>query len=103
MRLIAILVLIAGVGLAGGSVYYMYGKFQEAQAQLERQPKVRTIPTVMIAVATEHLKFGQPVTEKSVRMVEWPKNAAPKNGFQKLEDLFVEGAEPAHRPAPHGA
>ncbi len=94
MRVIAIFVLLIGVCLAGGSVYYMYGKFQEAQAQLERQPKVRTIPTVMVAVATQDLKFGQPLTEKSVRMVEWPKNAAPKNGFQKLEDLFIKGSEP---------
>ena len=89
MRLLAILVLLAGVGLAGGSVYYMYGKFQEAQAQLNMKPKVRTIPTVMVAVAAEDLRFGQPVTRKSVRMVEWPKNA-----FQKLDDLFVEGAPP---------
>ena len=90
MRIIAILVLLAGVALAGGSVYYMYGKFQEAQAQLNERPKVRTIPTVKVAVATQHLRFGEPITEKSVKMIEWPKNAAPKNGFQKLDDLFVK-------------
>ncbi|TYO88216.1 Flp pilus assembly protein CpaB [Oceanicella actignis] len=94
MRMIAILVLLAGFALAGGSVYYMYGMFKQAQAQLAQQPKIRTIPTVKIAVAAKDLRYGEPLTEKSVRMVEWPKNAAPANGFQRLEDLFVKGGEP---------
>lgn len=92
MRLLALLVLIAGLFLSGGAVFYMYGQFKSAEARLRNQgPKVIRVPTVQIAVASGSLRYGQPLSEKVVRLVEWPKEAMPENAFSSLDDLFKEG------------
>ena len=93
MRIFAILVLLLGAGLAGGAVFVMYGKFKEMELRASRAPKVRTIPLVKIAVAGKQLKYGEPITAEAVRLVDWPKNAAPENSFDTIDKLFVDGAK----------
>lgn len=92
MRLLALIVLIAGLFLSGGAVFYMYGQFKQAEARLrDRGPQVIRVPTVQIAVANGSLRYGQSLDKKAVRLVEWPEDAMPENSFSSLDDLFTEG------------
>jgi pilus assembly protein CpaB len=93
MRIIAILALILGVVLAGGAVKFMYGKFKEMEALAKTRPEAEPIPTVMIAVAKEDLRFGKKITKESVQLIAWPAEAAPKNAFNTIEDVFKEESQ----------
>ncbi len=93
MRIFAILALIIGVVLAGGAVKYMYGEFNKMRAELAGRPQYEPIPTVMVAVANEELRYGMKIGKDSVRLVEWPADAAPANAFNTIEDLFAPGVD----------
>lgn len=102
MRILAVIILIVGVGIAGGAVYFASGKYAEIEAALRQQaadaqsavkeeaPKIDTVP---VAVATKSLRYGQVLTPKSVKFVDFPKDSAPENGFTSEEALFGEGEE----------
>lgn len=91
MRVLALIVLVAGLFLSGGAVFYMYGQFKSAEARLRNQgPKVIRVATVPIAVANGPLRYGQTLDKENVRLVDWPKDSLPENTFSTLEDLFVE-------------
>jgi len=94
MRIFAILALIAGVFLAGGAVYYMYGQFQIAEMRLRnQQPEVVKVPTTTIVIAKRPLKYGSRVTAEDVKAIEWPKDHAPDNAFNEVEELFSPQGE----------
>ena len=95
MRLVAVFVLIAGLGLAAGASWYVYAKVQAAEARLngvqEPQAPIRLIE---LAVVQEDLRFGQQLKPEHIKMVSWPRASAPINGFARMEDLFGDGSEP---------
>lgn len=102
MRVIAILILIFGVALAGGAVFFASERYAEIEAALARQaaearaaapaPEAKTAPVV---VAARALRYGETLGPDSVRVVPFPLEGAPENGFATLEDLLGgEGAEP---------
>ncbi len=93
MRIFAILALVLGIVLAGGAVKYMYGEFSKMRALYDSRKEQEPIPTVMVAVAKEELRYGMKIGTDSVRLVEWPADAAPKNAFNTIEDLFVPGVD----------
>jgi pilus assembly protein CpaB len=95
MRAIFLLVLLLGVGLAGGAVYMANGYISQYQAQLERERAARAkiVKTVDVYVAKESLRYGDPITPDNVIAVKWPENALPEGVFTDLEALFPEGAE----------
>ncbi|MEO0681343.1 MAG: Flp pilus assembly protein CpaB [Pseudomonadota bacterium] len=87
MRAIALFVLVAGMVLAGGAAYYVFAQVRAAEMRLANG-REGAIPLIEVAIATQHLKYGQPLTQENVRMVAWPAEAAPENGFTSLQDLF---------------
>jgi pilus assembly protein CpaB len=89
MRVLALIVLVLGLLLSGGAVWYMFGQFKSAEARLrDAAPQVIRIPTVKVAVAVGGLYYGQPITAKSARMIDWPEASVPKNAFTDMADLF---------------
>jgi pilus assembly protein CpaB len=91
MRALALIIIVAGLFLAGGAVWYFYGQVKMAEARLRNQgPQVIRVPTVSIAVANGPLRYGQTLDDKVVRLVDWPEDALPENSFQALDDLFNE-------------
>ncbi len=91
MRLIALLVLVFGVVLAGGAIFFASEKFRAVEAALARR---NTGPeTVGVIVAGESLRQGNALTEQNVRMVQWPRGAVPDGAFTSLDDLFGTGDE----------
>jgi pilus assembly protein CpaB len=53
--------------------------------------KTVTIPTTKIAVAGSDLDIGDEITKDSVRLIEWPSNAAPANGISDPNEVIGRG------------
>lgn len=97
MRVIFFLVLLVGIGLAGFGVYMLNEKFNQDQAELKqlRAAYASRVEFSPVVVATEDLRYGQVLRPEHVKIVEWPKNAQPKNVFTSLEDILGgENARP---------
>lgn len=92
MRMIFGLVLVAGVGLAGGAVYMAkehIGKYQTALAK-ERAERMKMVRTIDVFVADRPFKYGEAMTRKDVRRVAWPENTIPEGTFTADNLLFEE-------------
>jgi pilus assembly protein CpaB len=92
MRLIFGLVLIVGLGLAGGAVYMARNYIGLYQSELakERAARQPAIPTVQVLVANRALKYGEILSQQDVTAVEWPKGHLPEGVFHSLSDLFPD-------------
>ena len=97
MRMIFGLVLLAGLGLAGGAVYMAKNYIGSYQAELARakQNQAQVVPTQTVYVASRALQYGEQLTKEDVRPVAWPQTAIPEGTFSDLEVLF-----PAHEEEP---
>ncbi len=95
MRLVFILVLLLGVGLAGGAVYMANGYISQYQEQLarERAARGKVVKTVNVYVAGEALRYGDEITPDKVIAVKWPKDAVPEGAFTSEQALFPADAE----------
>lgn len=97
MRLMFGLVLLVGVGLAGGAVMMAKNYINAYQMELakERAAREAIVPTVEVLVSKEPLRYGETLQPESVRVVRWPENAIPAGTFRTMEDLFPSNnAEP---------
>ncbi|MFK5998424.1 MAG: Flp pilus assembly protein CpaB [Rhodobacterales bacterium] len=94
MRIVFALVLILGVALAGGAVYFASQQFDANQSKIAELNKrvSKNVELSNVYVAAKELKYGQVLTKDDVKTVEWPTNSIPETAFTKFEDLFgVEG------------
>ena len=97
MRIIFVLVLLIGVGLAGFGVYMvsqMFNKDQDELAQLRQV--VGSYPALgPVVVAAEELRYGATLDKEHVRIVQWPIDARPASVFTSMDELFgPEGSKP---------
>lgn len=97
MRIIFLLVLIAGIGLAGFGVYMLSQKFNSDQAELTRLRAMVANQTELgpVVVTTEQVRYGQTLLREHVRTVDWPINSRPQNVFTSLEELFGPEGTPS--------
>ncbi len=95
MRLVFGLVLLVGVGLAGGAVYMARDFFAQQQAQLAEAEaaKLAIVPTSDVMVVNKQMRYGQKLTTKDVKIVRWPTAAVPNGAFTSAEELFPKGGE----------
>lgn len=95
MRSVFMLVLAAGVGLAGFAVYMAKGLFGDYQAALaqERAARGAVIQTTDVFVANEQVRYGSRITEENVRLVKWPSESLPEGTFTTMAALFPEGQQ----------
>ncbi|WP_300031962.1 Flp pilus assembly protein CpaB [uncultured Roseobacter sp.] len=95
MRMIFGLVLLAGVGLAGGAVYMAKGYIGQYQAELAaaKDKQRQIVPTKLVYVAKNPLKYGDVLEKSDVRSVRWPTSAIPKGTFTDIDVLFPEDVE----------
>ena len=93
MRIVFALVLLVGISLAGFAVYMARGYVENYQAQLaqERQLRDQIVPTTEVYVLTSPLRYGQRLTQDSVRLVRWPVDAIPEGAFTTEDSLFPPG------------
>ncbi|MFV0472706.1 MAG: Flp pilus assembly protein CpaB [Pikeienuella sp.] len=98
MRLVALIILVFGVALAGGAVFFASERYASVEAALARQaaeepeagPRVETAPVV---VAARALRYGETLDADAVRVVEFPKEAAPENGFASIDDILGQNGD----------
>ena len=95
MRVIFGLVLVAGVGLAGGAVYMAKDRIGQYQAQLAQaqQLKKQIVPTKVVYTAKNQLKYGDELKKSDVVAIKWPAKYIPKGAFTDIAVLFPEDKE----------
>lgn len=93
MRMVFGLVLVLGLGLAGFAVWMAQGYISKTQAELEveRQARLKMVPTVEVYVVNRALKYGEQLTIEDVQKIAWPENALPETVFTDEAVLFPEG------------
>jgi pilus assembly protein CpaB len=83
MRIFIVLVLAIVAG--GVFAFATYNYVQQIPG------KTVTIPTTKIAVAGSDLDIGAEITKDSVRLIDWPSNAAPANGISDPNEVVGRG------------
>ncbi len=86
MRIIAILVLVFGVALAGGTLFFASEYFKGIKASMAQQGP----ETVRVLVAKQAMSYGTTVQPGNLQWVEWPKAAVPPGAFTSVETLLGE-------------
>ena len=95
MRIVFALVLILGVALAGGAVYFASQQFNANQSRIAELTNriAKNVEMVEVYVAATELKYGQILTKEDVKIIEWPLKSIPKTAFTKAEDIFGDENE----------
>jgi len=95
MRIVFALVLILGIALAGGAVYFASQQFNANQSRIAELKKrvSNNVEVIDVYIAAVELKYGQILTKDDVKTIEWPKNSIPETAFTKVEDLFGDEQE----------
>ncbi|MCF6306081.1 MAG: Flp pilus assembly protein CpaB [Rhodobacteraceae bacterium] len=94
MRIIFLLVLIIGIGMAGYAAYMVMQRFQTYQAEFTdlenqlREAKLGQVDTEIVLVAKSDLRFGSELLRDDVTELQWPKGQTPPNVFSSMESLF---------------
>lgn len=87
MRLVFVLVLIVGVGLAAFAVSVAMDRFDQYQSAIDQQ-RNEIVPTTDVFVVTRQVRYGDPITAADVRAIRWPADHVPFGAFTELESLF---------------
>jgi pilus assembly protein CpaB len=90
MRVFAFFVMIFGIAVAGGAMFYA-DKFLDAQANAVRLHS----DTVRILVAAQPLSRGEVLGVDDLKLVAWPATSVPDGAFASTEALF--GPDHSHR------
>jgi pilus assembly protein CpaB len=88
MRIIAVLVLVFGVALAGGALFFASEYFKELNASMANRDQGPE--TVRVLVAKQALGYGTTLQPGNLQWVEWPKSAVPPGAFTSVEELLGE-------------
>jgi pilus assembly protein CpaB len=96
MRIVFILVLAVGVGLAGFAVSVAKDRFDQYQAALAEQQDA-ILPTTEVLVVTRQLAYGEQLTPEDVQVVRWPAEFVPFGSFASIEELFPAEEEQGMR------
>jgi pilus assembly protein CpaB len=92
MRIIFVLVLLVGVGLAAFAVSVAKDRFDQYQTALAQQSEA-IVPTTDVFVVTRRVSYGEPIRQDDVRAIRWPADHVPLGAFTDMEELFPPDAE----------
>lgn len=92
MRLVFILVLLAGVGLAAFAVSVAKDRFDQYQAALA-ETRDAIVPTTEVFVVTRQMRYGELLRPADVRAIRWPSDHLPFGVFTDMERLFPPDQE----------
>ena len=101
MRIIFLLVLILGLGMAGYAAYMVMQQFQSYQSQVAtletqlRESQDRQVETETVIVAKDGLSFGVELHRADVTEIQWPKGQTPPSVFTSMEALFGSDGTPS--------
>ena len=89
--------IILGIAIVAGlfAVYLANAYFSSAERREER--RAEELRMARIAVATQNVAFGQPLTETNTRLVNWPAGSVPVGAFTSTQEA-IGGGRVALRP-----
>ena len=90
MRIVAIIVFIIGVSLAGAGAFYAAQFFERYEAALAAKKK-DDLDTVDVIVARIDMGFGHKVAKNEVKWAKWPAGSLPKGAFVEYDDFIGSG------------
>ena len=92
MRALFMLVLVAGIGLAGFAVYMAQEFLSGMRAEVQRlQAEKAQMPAmVRVAVVTEPRGYGEELTRDHVDSILWQEDSLPEGVFRSMEELFPD-------------
>ncbi|GLQ33797.1 Flp pilus assembly protein CpaB [Amylibacter marinus] len=95
MRLLFLLVLLLGIGVAGFAGYLTFERFSHYESEIKRLEKVasKLVKTTKVVVAKKELKYGDVLEKKNVKLVDFPVKTVPKTTFKSMEELFGKPGE----------
>lgn len=95
MRSIFLLVMLAGLGLAGFAVYMVNGYFEQQNQVLdaERRRASEAVKTVEVFTPTRDYTYGELLVADEIRRMPYPENYLPEGIFLTVEELFPDGFE----------
>lgn len=95
MRTMFLGVFIAGVGLAGVSVYMVKQFVGQQRAQLDQAEELfrRTGPLVLAYVSKKPFNYGDQITADDIQLVYMQKSALPEGIFTAENPVFADGAK----------
>lgn len=105
MRPSVVIAFVFGLGLASGAVVIVAKKLSSqpapapVMAAIPQEPAIELSPVVVAAAA---IGYGDAVGKTALRLVEWPKEHAPDQGFGALDEVFSQGAPTALSPIAEG-
>ena len=90
MRLVFLLVLIVGFGVAGVAVYLAMQQFNNYEKELSVARKSSPFKLTRVFVTNKPLRYGQKLTQADLQPVTWPVKGVPKNAFTDANALIHE-------------
>ncbi len=94
MRIIFLLVLLIGIGMAGYAAVMVMQWFDTSEAKVERleaeleAARLGLVETETVLVAKSDLRFGVELLREDITEIQWPKGQTPPNVFTSMESLF---------------
>ena len=96
MRLLFLLILLAGMGIAGFAGYLIlqqFGGYDNRVAQLQAEItdlQSKVVETTPVVITTREVKYGTRLTEEDVKEVLFPADAIPENAFTSIAAALGE-------------
>jgi len=99
MRIGFILILVAGLGIAGFSGYLVMKEFESLNNTIAalRTEASKVVPTKTVYVAKADIRYGQELTKEDVKQFDFPTKLLPEGYFETEEALFGTEEEPLPR------
>jgi pilus assembly protein CpaB len=98
VRIAQVVVLTAGLGVAGFGVYMAQAyvsQTEQALASMQAEQSQRpALETVELLVAGRALRYGEPIVAEDVRKITWPAESVPEGAFMNLEALLPDPRRP---------
>lgn len=88
MRLVFLLVLLVGLGVAGFAVYLAMQQFNTYEQQLDVARKTSPFKLTRVFITKKDLRYGDLLREADLDVVEWPVKGVPKNAFTDIDKLI---------------
>lgn len=92
MRLAALMTAVAGIAVAGGTVYIARDYLSVATGQVQGDALSATVPVI---VASRDIAFGEAIDPQMLTTIDWPREAVPAGVYNDAAVLLpADGADP---------
>ena len=97
MRLIFLLVLVAGIGIAGYAAFLIQGQFSQRDTEISRlgnalrKTQEQLVETTPVVVTTQKVSYAHQLVADDLTTINWPTKGLPEGVFNSIEDVIGDG------------